>query len=371
MNDYLKTYKITLTALGPIFIGSGRTIGKKEYIFDSQKNMVYVPDLNKMYSWIIRTGYQKKYLDFTLNDIGKQSLYSWLFQNRISEKVWKEWIAYKLDSASAVDDTHSAPEINTFMKDAYNMVYIPGSSLKGAIRTALMGSAIYSNPVSFSRLKRDVENAEIKKRNFYLSKENNNLNAEVFNTANRIEKKYNMVNDCMAGLRISDSKSISTDNLILCRKFDEFPKGGTKKPNVMRECIRPGTKIEFDMTIDTKLFKKSEKDILNAINLFGKSYMECFNSKFISGDKLQNGMFYLGGGSGYVSKTVTYQLLGKDSVKTVSKIIDATLSFKAKKDHKHFKDATVHGISPHMIKKTVYNRKKYSFGLCKIEFEEI
>ena len=50
----------------------------------------------------------------------------------------------------------------------------------------------------------------------------------------------------MAGLRISDSKPISADCLILCRKKDKMPNGTVKELNILRECIRPGTKLEFD-----------------------------------------------------------------------------------------------------------------------------
>ena len=31
--DYLKRYKIVVNTLSPIFIGSGESIGKKEYVF--------------------------------------------------------------------------------------------------------------------------------------------------------------------------------------------------------------------------------------------------------------------------------------------------------------------------------------------------
>ena len=49
-------------------------------------------------------------------------------------------------------------------------------------------------------------------------------------------------------------------------------------------------------------------------------------------------MFYLGGGSGFVSKTVVYPLLGVGGVKTVSRVIDATLPPKIRQQHKHVKD---------------------------------
>lgn len=68
---------------------------------------------------------------------------AWLQRERIPRKVWEEWTDYKLDSTDAVSDTRSKVEIQTYIKDPYGMVYIPGSSLKGAIRTTLLGAAIY------------------------------------------------------------------------------------------------------------------------------------------------------------------------------------------------------------------------------------
>ena len=44
MKPYLKSYQVTLQALGPVFIGSGREIGKKEYIFLTQQEAA-VPDM--------------------------------------------------------------------------------------------------------------------------------------------------------------------------------------------------------------------------------------------------------------------------------------------------------------------------------------
>ena len=174
----------------------------------------------------------------------------------------------------------------------------------------------------------------------------------------------------MAGLRVSDSKPLSTDCLILCRKQDERKDGEKKELNLARECIRPGTQLEFDVTVDTTLCKWEKAQILWALRFFGQCYTECFGGKFASGDKLAPNMFYLGGGSGFASKTVVYPLLGSAGLKTVSKIIDTTLPVKIRHQHKHFKDVQ-EGVSPHTIKKTTYNGRKYSFGLCSLDMEEI
>lgn len=56
MREYLKTYKITLTTTGPVYIGSGKSFGKKEYVFISG-NEVGIVDISKLYAMI-----QKKHL---------------------------------------------------------------------------------------------------------------------------------------------------------------------------------------------------------------------------------------------------------------------------------------------------------------------
>ena len=368
MNDYLKNYRIKLTTAGPLYIGSGNSIGKKEYIFDSDLKKVYIPDLKKMYHWLVQNGYEKRFEKYMMEE--DAGFDKWLEKNRIRPSEWGKWISYTLDSSDAVSNARSKIEIQTFIKDKQGCVYVPGSSLKGALRTAVFAASIIRRRDSLDEAARRVKTAEFKGRNSYLSAEENMLKRGFFNTAKRTEKRTDIVNDCLAGLRISDSRPIETDCLILCKKIDERPDGSKKEINVLRECIRPGTEIVFDMTIDTSVFNGSGEGVMNAVAIFGRNYMECFNKMFLSGDKLEKNMLYLGGGCGYVSKTVTYPLLGRYAVKDVSRIIDAPLPRRIKEQHNHRDDVKI-GVSPHTIKKTIYNKKKYSFGLCSIAIEEV
>ena len=373
MRDYLKTYQIKLKVIGPLFIGSGNSINKKEYILDRDKNKVYIPNINKMYTWFFKNNFQDKFDDYMLSEKSVDFM-TWLGINKISPNVWKEWTDYILDCSETSDIIKGKEtEISTFIKDSFGDVYIPGSSLKGALRTIILGSEILKNNSNFNKYKSDVQKAEFKHKNSYLKKEMKIIEQSVFNKAEKDKKRIvNMVNDIMAGIRIRDSRPILTDNLILCSKIDETPKWNINKVQLLRECITPDTEIIFDMTVDTTIFKENniKHYIMEAINTFGKNYMKCFNNKFKSGDKLDGTMFYMGGGSGFVSKTITYPLLGENAVKTVSEIIDKTLSKKNKDKHKHNKDFLM-GVSPHMIKKTKYNKKIYSFGLCSIDIVEV
>lgn len=135
MRDYLKTYQIKLKVIGPLFIGSGNSINKREYILDRNKNEVYIPKINKMYTWFFKNNFQDKFDDYMLSEKSVDFM-TWLGINKISPNVWKEWTDYILDCSETSDIIKGTKtEISTFIKDSFGDVYIPGSSLKGALRT--------------------------------------------------------------------------------------------------------------------------------------------------------------------------------------------------------------------------------------------
>lgn len=78
----------------------------------------------------------------------------------------------------------------------------------------------------------------------------------------------------------------------------------------------------------------------------------------------------MGGGCGYATKTFAYPLLGWGGVETVSKIIDSTLPFRARDQHKHRLDRQK-GVSPHMLKCTQYQKRLYEMGACSVAIAEV
>lgn len=48
MKNYLKSYRIHLKVVGPVFIGSGKELSKKEYLFLND-NQIAVMDMTKLY----------------------------------------------------------------------------------------------------------------------------------------------------------------------------------------------------------------------------------------------------------------------------------------------------------------------------------
>ena len=74
----------------------------------------------------------------------------------------------------------------------------------------------------------------------------------------------------------------------------------------------------------------------------------------------------IGGGAGYISKTVPYNMYSdKEAVQVVSNILETSTP----KAHGHRSDSRK-GVSPHTLKITKYSGRTYQFGQCEIKITE-
>lgn len=356
-------YKVTLTTKSPVFIGDGKTIGKSEYIYDSESDSVIVFDRNRMFSGLQKLGFLDKYCEAFLS--GKTDFEAFLKSNNISSDEYMRWAAYSLDVYAAVDDSKAFKDINSFVKDAYGCPYIPGSSLKGALRTVILSSEVqngrYNNEKQNILMNTDYRDRQMKQLS-------GNVEKKAFYTLKKNEKKPdNAVNDVFSGLLVSDSVPLSTDDLILCEKKDITVDGECKSIGVVqRECIKPETEIVFTVTLCPS-FPYSAEKIAALIKKRFVDYRTVYFNYFPDGviDEItDDNCIVLGGGAGFFSKTVTHQLLGDDDGYEFTKKF---LSNSFKK-HKHEKDDE---ISPRMRKAAEFSGRLYDMGVCGIRFEKI
>lgn len=117
---------------------------------------------------------------------------------------------YEMDAGEAfAQDKESRPTaISAFVKDAYGLPYVPGSSIKGMIRTALIAWEIQKHPEKYRSIKETIRrrSTEKQKRTVYLNRETKQLENEVLYTLKRDEKTAgNAVNDNLSGLHVGDS----------------------------------------------------------------------------------------------------------------------------------------------------------------------
>ena len=376
MNDFLKRYRITVRALSPLYIGDGGKIGNREYMYLSRQQKVIVPDIRKMYEDIRRKGKQREFDEFMTGE--KYPLGTWLRKQGFSPSDYERWKSYELDagdyfmpSTSSYGDAAPPKDILTFVKDPYGDPYIPGSSIKGMIRTALLSWLIRQDPSAFEEPVRGITNITrqgktARKRDLYLKKETALLEQEAMHTLKRTEKTADAVNSIMSGLIISDSEPLSTDQLTLSQRIDVLVNRSERRLPILREALKPGTEFRFDLTIDSTIFGFSIDTLNEAMDYLNSVYYSSFGEAFGRGDP-EPGIIWIGGGTGYVAKTVVYSLFkGQEAVRVADIVFQNTLSEKIYYEHHHNED-TDRGISPHTYKCTRYDGRLYDCGMARIE----
>ncbi len=151
MRNVFNIYDIELKAKGPIFVGSGKEIAKKEYAVLNNEHKVAVFDQIKLTGLLQAKGlvneYQEFMLGFSRDDVG-----TWLRKHGINKNEYLPLTKYQLDYGNAQIDTHSTLGVFESVRDPYGLPYIPGSSLKGLLRTVLLAADIRKNKKSTSIL---------------------------------------------------------------------------------------------------------------------------------------------------------------------------------------------------------------------------
>lgn len=372
MQDYLKHYEVNILVLSPMHIGSGEKIGKKEYIYMPGKHQVIVPDLIKMYTDIQKKGLGREYEKYMMYTTQKgPSLSQWLKQQGFNSGDFVKWKQYEMDAGEAfVTQTAKPKEIDAFIKDAYGQPYVPGSSIKGMIRTALIAWKLYNQPERYATVQQEIWKRSVvqENRKNCLARETKQLEQAVLYTLSRDEKKSgNAVNDCLSGMHVGDSDPIGIEKLTLGQKID-YTLDGTEKPLLLlRECLMPGTEIRCELSIDTTLCPYTVEDIMEALNYLQSVAYTSFYSRFKRGSS-EKDIIWLGGGCGFLSKTIIYPMFGERGVKVTDNIFRNTLG-RQYEQHKHAKDLRLK-LAPHVCKCTRFRGRLYDMGMGRISFRE-
>lgn len=373
---HLVTRPLTLRTLAPVFIGSGQSQTRKEYIFDARQDRIYFPDLPRLVDYLKNRSLLPQYEQFLLQP-RQNDLKAFLKDNGVEERDYAAFITYSIDAGEAVR-TANFREVLTFIKDSGGGPYIPGSSLKGAIRTAL--GAWLMKTDNWEREKRAISMAEVPRQSrYYLSREAGEIEKKIFY---RLDYKnrdgsmiYTAVNDMMQAIRISDSAPLSFDTLTLAGKYDRHPDGTDNSLPIFRECLIPGAEVNFLMTLDLPVLEKSglqEDSLETALHEFADAHYANFEQHFAElpddaeVSARQGVDIILGGGAGYVSKTLTYNLYSRreQALPVVAGIMRNQFP-----KHGHQGDVDKYKVSPHILKTTRYNNQYYQMGRCELIFD--
>ena len=293
MKTEYRTFQFSLLAMAPIHIGNGEKYTSREFIYEN--GYFYFPDMGKFYNRMVEKGYDQKFERFlqeTKPSARNNRLISFLEDNRISDRNFGGYriIETKLETNNNYLRGGALNQVSKFIRDPFGNPYIPGSSLKGAIRTILMNT----NP--------DWNNKNVLQG----KKENKSLIPWG-------AKKGQNYDDLFNAIRVSDSKPFNNEQIILVQKWDYSAKSLTAKPlPLYREAIVPLTRISFTITTTTKEAGILIEELGQRAQAFYKEYKDFFLSDFPE-NKIQPNLqypIYLGAGSGAWTKTLFQQADG-------------------------------------------------------------
>ena len=329
-----EVYDAELTVKTPVFVGSGSVIGKKE--FTVGRSQINVIDMNLLMSCIYSRGLIDDFQKFMMTEVyGRADDFLKTF---FTDDEIKKMTLYTCRSTDVFSGGKPPAEIKQFWHTPDNRPYIPGSSLKGALRTCLIGARLLDGAAS--------SGDEIKRR------------------IDALENEYKGI---MSRLSVSDSEPVAPASLTLCKKYDVKPSGFAKPLNLVRECLTPGTKLKFRITIDSADGVMSLDTLKSSIRRFSEFYSDLTKEHFDKspencGQFSYDSNLILGGGSGYLSKTVVYDVADYDDA------LDYVIEIMKRSFRKHHENDYDYDVSPHTLKYTQYNGLFYPFGICSLRF---
>lgn len=358
-----KNYKIELKTLGPVHIGSGEIIKKNEYLYDQRRKRIAILKQDKLMELIARENLVDKYISFMTGG-GWKDLFKFIQDNNLSTS-YKSCIRYELNIEELVFDGKTRiNDVNTCIKDMYNKPYIPGSSLKGAIINNLLFHTAKNNRKTLGE------------KYYYEIKKYSKDDPRTFKkNISKIEKEIIKDLSGIIGLEpktlgtlisVSDSTPSEVSEIVLAQKYDYFPEEYKKGNaiNLLRESIKTNTKFDFSLKLqNTRLL-----DIYKLESAIEDTFLEIDDLIRVraSYDELDGINIYLGGGTGFISKTIIYGLFEGDKRLEISEIILKKLFPKIDRS-----DDRRLNLVPKTIKEGITPEDYEEMGICNIKFVEV
>ena len=284
--DYNFESIVQIKTLSPVFIDSGHKLGQFEYLYDNGK--LYKLNLKNCFNFIFdkrkdamdklnywaesksslldtnpnraRDSYNLNIFDFIGNG---QYLNDKNLEQNLKDEIRKS-VNNLSDYCISAENNPQGKDISSVLKNANNEVYIPGSTIKGQIRTALMKEYLLNMPenelkslgneltekLKDNRLKRDKVADFIENKLFYCGSYQND----------RIvyrDEKF----DIMKFIHLTDTNSLNPSESLVLLKSELYlnTKAEIQGQAPIIEAIKSNIQLSFRISVDVNY-------ILNILN---------------------------------------------------------------------------------------------------------
>ena len=389
MSDYVESKLYDLECLSPVHIGSGEVLKSYMYLYDRKAQMVYFLNEHRWVTFLAVHGLMEKlknYVSRAAMGRERKNLWEWLLEQGASPEELSELAGSRAQASThtVYSDKGTLNDIARNIKLVDGRPYIPGSSLKGVLRTGILGAIIKAHPAEYGEYEKALE----------CGLKGWNPRKEWRRTADALEeraflkldgKKGNRadaVNSVLRGLQVSDGicVGLAADTIVL-QKTDASThanKLGQREKNLplFRECIAPGQRFRFRLTLDRRFLKPlgiaSLQEILTMSRAFMQEGLQRQQTAFGAYYPEQFAMaeqadFFLGGGTGFLTKSLYYQLVPSEmrALPMLKKYFDVVFSKNRVPLHQHEKlDGK---LSPRTLKLVRNGRDTFLMGLCRMQ----
>lgn len=376
MIERLKKYVIEIETKGPVHIGNGEKHSPYEFVYQPESKRLGMLNEGKWIKFLKDNKLYEKYENDTLCENFK--VYNWMCQNTI-EPWSKDIYRYIIDGVEQ-DKDKGLNDVSCLIKNYKGEPYIPGSSIKGMLRTAILSNHIAKNKNLFSEdwnsIGRYVKENSFKNIEYHIQDIENKCVCVLpqKDTKNKVQKQ---LLDVFRAILVSDTNSVPVEKITVVQKNDwgeKSIKSGKTIP-LWREAIKKDTYLRFSITMDLNMLMSTPigiskiDDVLEMLNYFYENVLlkfesnfdfKCLDTQYSSKEKP---LVYLGGGTGFHTKSVLYSLA--PDLQSASKVIAEYLDIVFKKMHTHVITDTK--VSPRTIKLAKTENELLKMGLCSMK----
>lgn len=385
MSNRIDHAQLSLTIVSPTNIGGSETLTTKDYMYNYDAGEVYLLNNYEWFRFLARHNKLAEFEIYMQNEMVRpngRTMYDWAKNTIGSSQLTKDVLGPAIGSiikSSIYNEgrKNSLNDITPQIRGANGEVYIPGSSIKGVIDSAIISHMLRNNKAFRSNVQRELR----KVLDVYKRKNAGSLFKDIFKMVNQAIIKHIHVltnNDgkplkgilasAFRGISVSDAMPMSAIQTEVLKKEDScVDEDGTHEISVHRECILPNQKFSFTVTLDTAMTKEigiiSVDQVLAILQEDFDATHKLLASKF---KKVSPSIFkalapanaYIGSNTGFVQKTIIMAAFTDDE-KTGIDIIKAILDVNFQKAEHDSKDRF---MAPRAIKLVKWNGHYYEMG---------
>ena len=394
-----QTYEIKCIA--PVHIGSGEELRTFEYLYNRDKLEMCLLNESKWLAFLEARGLTEafiKYIEIEGAGRSPRNLLEWLTANRVTEADLRKAgaIRRKVPVAQLSEKKYKnrKPTLNKvvchLVRSDNAQPYIPGSSIKGALRTGILHHFIRKDPARFRPYWQEICSVcgSLKEKGHKWNEIILRLEQELLHTLTYEDtERGDAAASALRGLCVSDAMLVgcaAKAPTIIVQKIDATTliKPGERRgesPIVLfRECIPADSRLRFTITANLPMLRAAGIDSLpSVLNMLRTCTLDGLTRQqrvFEAIDAKYYGALFdditafkanalLGGGTGFLTKSLIYALADKenDARRFAAAYFDEQFT---NPSHKHME--TDVRLTPRTLKRAQTDGADWIMGLCSI-----